>query len=380
VSPACNEDHAPIPAPRDLGTFADEPLSRSPSFNEADVSDKPSDIRAHPSLNAVEVALVRYKYRCRLEALQHVDQGVARMIAALDQAGELEETLAIFVSDNGFLLGEHRIPMRKIYPYEESIRVPTLMRGPGVPAGARVSSSASNADLAPTILDAAGVEPDRLVDGTSLFDLLADDRPSRDLLLEHLFDKEGYTRYAGVRTERYKYIEYASGETELYDLHTDPYELDNRVADPAYRGPREWLQRRLGELRDCRGSSCRTHVGEPPPPLDLSSPPSSVVPAPPTAQPPAIDVTTPQTTLTRHPKKRMRTHRRHRRVTFAFKADEPATFRCRLDKRRWQACASPKRLRSPAGRHRFRVRAIDIAGNRDPSPASWRWRVKARRR
>jgi N-acetylglucosamine-6-sulfatase len=267
VSAGCNDGSQPIPAPRDLGRFAQRPLPRPPSFNEPDVSDKPADVRLRPALDRERIGIVRDRYRCRLESLLHVDRGVAEMLAALNDSGELDRTLIVFTSDNGFLLGQHRL-VNKIYPYEESIRVPTLIRGPGVPIGKTVSSFASNADLAPTILDAADAAPGRVVDGVSLFELIGDQRPSRDLLLESYIDKKWFTPYTGVRTERYAYIAYSSGERELYDLDTDPYQLVNRFFDPAYGAPRAWLHERLRELRDCRGSSCRTHVGEPPPPND----------------------------------------------------------------------------------------------------------------
>ena len=269
VSPGCNDGRAPIPAPEDLGAFGQSPLLRPSSFNEADVSDKPADIRTLPLLDQSDIARLRGRYRCRLEALLHVDRGVARMLAALDRAGELEQTLIAFVSDNGQMSGEHRIRAGKVYPYEESIRVPMLLRGSGVPVGEAVSALASNADLAPTILDAAGVAPGLPQDGTSLLPQ-AQGGSSRNLLLESYVDEGRHTPYVGLRTERYAYIRYKSGEHELYDLYTDSYELVNRAADPAYATTRKWLSDRLAELRNCRGSSCLS-FGEPPPPTLTAS-------------------------------------------------------------------------------------------------------------
>ena len=380
VSPACNDGSAPIPAPSDLGAFAGRPLPRSPTFNEADVSDQPAFVSRRPLLDTNAFAVVRARYRCRLEALLHVDKGVARMLAAIDRAGELSRTLTIFVSDNGLMAGEHRIPAGKIYPFEESIRVPLLLRGPGVPAGMTVSKLASNADLAPTILDAASVAPRLVVDGASLRSLTVDQRPNRDLLLESYVQKKWVIPYTGLRTERYTYIEYASGERALYDLFADPYELVNRASDLTYASTRSWLAARLVDLRHCSGASCRSFAGQPPPPV---APGASTCGAECGAlaagQSETTDLIAPRTRFTRHPKKRVRTLRRHRRVGFAFSADEPSTFRCRLDRRRWHGCSSPKRVRIGRGRHRFRVRAVDLAGNRDPKPARWLWRLSRSR-
>ena len=139
------------------------------------------------------------------------------------------------MSDNGFFSGEHRIPRGKVRPYEESIRVPLMIRGPGVPAGRTVDSFSINADLAPTILDAAGAAPGRIEDGMSLYDLIADPSQQRDLLIENHVETDKYSAYAGVRTARYVYIAYSAGGDELYDLETDPYELENLVSDPSLR-------------------------------------------------------------------------------------------------------------------------------------------------
>ena len=106
----------------------------------------------------------------------------------------------------------------------------------------------ANIDLAPTILDAAGVAPGRVMDGTSLLDAPA---PQRDLVIESSIDDATHTPYSGVRTERYLYAEYAGGAKELYDLQIDPYELDNRAGDPGYGPTEAWLANRLDQLRDC---------------------------------------------------------------------------------------------------------------------------------
>ena len=256
------------PAPRHIGAFDQEPLPQPPSFNEADVADKHQAIREMALIRSSRIANMTRQYRCRLASLLHVDEGVAEIVATLRDAGELDETYVIFTSDNGFLHGEHRVHTGKIHAYDESSRVPLLVRGPGVPAGATANGLASNADLAPTILDVANVAPGLPQDGISLLEVIGAGDRSRELLIENHLDNPslGWTPYMAVRTARYLYIEYATGERELFDVKTDPYQLDSRHADPAYRRVVDWLARRLAELRVCQGASCRGSSGEPTPP------------------------------------------------------------------------------------------------------------------
>ena len=246
------DDAAPKPAPRHANAFDDEPLPQPPSFDEADVSDKPGAIQALPAIDPVAFDDIQRRYRCRLEALQSVDEGVGRIVDALRATGELDDTLIVFTSDNGFFHGEHRVPIGKNRVYEEAIRVPLVIRGPGVPAGVTVDNLAINADLAATILDATGAVPARTLDGRSLLPLARHPRQPfpRELLIEQ-------HTYAAVRTSRFVYVENVSGERELYDLETDPYQLQSRHDDPAYDRLEGELAERLTALRDCSGDSCR---------------------------------------------------------------------------------------------------------------------------
>ncbi len=130
------------PDPRDAAAFSTEPLPRPPSFDEEDVSDKPSFISNLPRLDPTTTATIERRYRCALASLVAVDRGVRKIVAALRRAGELDDTVIIFTSDNGFYFGEHRIPEQKTRPYEEALRVPLLIRVPeryraGGPAPAR---------------------------------------------------------------------------------------------------------------------------------------------------------------------------------------------------------------------------------------------------
>jgi N-acetylglucosamine-6-sulfatase len=109
-NPPSNCRHAAKPAPRHAHAFDSEPLPRPLNFNEADVSDKPAEIRRRPLLNADQIADVQRMYRCELESLLSVDEGVKKVVDALRANGELANTLLMFTSDNGYFHGEHRIP------------------------------------------------------------------------------------------------------------------------------------------------------------------------------------------------------------------------------------------------------------------------------
>ena len=246
------------PAARDIGAFEDAPLPTPPSFNEANVSDKPGSVRHLPPLDDFEVGQDHNLYRCELESLLAVDDGVQRIVDTLEATGELGSTLLVFTSDNGMMHGEHRIPFGKNLPYEESIRVPLLMRGPGIPTGVQVRDLVANVDLAPTILEAAGAHARLREDGQSLLGVTR--RPhsesGREIAIEG-------NRYRGVRTPRYIYVHWIRGPdhgaTELYDLKRDPYELTNLHGHPAAHKVERALGKRLHEVERCAGAECRIH-------------------------------------------------------------------------------------------------------------------------
>jgi arylsulfatase A-like enzyme len=244
-------------APRHKNALSSTPLPLPPSFNEADVSDKPAGIQSRRVLGPNRVNGLREGYQQRLESLLAVDEGVASILSTLRAVRELDDTLVIFTSDNGFFHGEHRVLTGKVLLYEPSVRLPLLMRGPGVPAGERRGQLVTNADLAPTILDAANARAGRVQDGRSLFGLLDDPRAEwgRELLLTG-GDNQGL-RFSGLRNYRFKYVEHATGEVELYDLERDPHELFSLHGDPALASLRGQFHARLAALRACAGRSCR---------------------------------------------------------------------------------------------------------------------------
>lgn len=242
----------PVPAPRHRNRFSAEPMPRTASFNEADVSDKPLAVRRRPLFGPARINGITEMYRQRLESILAVDEGVAAIVRALQDSGELSRTLFVYTSDNGFFHGEHRIPNGKVQHYEPSARVPLVMRGPGVPRGVRITQPSINVDLAPTIVDAANAKVGRATDGVSLLALLADRTRfvGRDVLLET-------PTYAAIHTPRYVYVEHNTGERELYDLKIDPDELASLHENTAYARVRSDLARRLLTLRACKAAGCR---------------------------------------------------------------------------------------------------------------------------
>jgi arylsulfatase A-like enzyme len=253
LAPAAPHEPA-IPATRHQGAFADEEAPRSPSFDEEDVSDKPSWIREIDSLSDEQISEIDDRYRNWLATMLAVDEMVASLVRELRVAGELDNTFIFFTSDNGYHQGEHLIDYGKNTPYEESARVPLFVRGPGVPAGSKVERLALNTDFAPTFADLAGIEFS--ADGRSLAPLLrGEDHAWRSAVLLEGFPDENPPSYGAVRTETHKYVEYDNGETELYDLEADPYELENLpdITDLALVAD---LNTKLNALRSCAGDEC----------------------------------------------------------------------------------------------------------------------------
>ncbi len=275
----------PVPDPRDIGKFADASLPEPPSFNEADVSDKPSFLAHAPPLTASDIRRRTGRYRCGLASLQEVDRTVGHLYRELEALGELGRTVFIFYTDNGTFFGEHRIVAGKLYPYEEADRTPLYIRLPDRYRGARVpevSEPVANIDLAPTILALAHARPCngsgrcRVMDGRNLLPLLrgrvpgwAPQRPlGVELHLAYANSKHAACVYAGVRVPgavfvRHTRVGSASGgrcirdvERERYDLVGDPYQLHN-LCFGGGSCPEDAEQRRLQHLlariRHCSG-------------------------------------------------------------------------------------------------------------------------------
>ncbi len=273
----------PEPPARHSQRYREFQVKRGPSFNERDLSDKPSFVRALPLMNRERLGRLTKRERNRLRALRAVDDGVGQLLDALTESGLAERTWVFFVSDNGYLLGEHRFEASKFVPYEPATRLPLLVRGPGVRAGGDSAEVVGNIDLAPTILGIAGVASGDRVDGRSLLPYLADPtrRSRRPLLLEAFNPADvsaardapvpatearaGPLSYTGIVTHRYKLIRYRDYQIELYDLARDPDELNSLDNSPAYNGVRRYLRRALTAREDCAGAPCSLPLRTAPP-------------------------------------------------------------------------------------------------------------------
>ncbi len=292
--------HAPAtPAPRHADALADASLPKPPSFDEADVSDKPDWIRDNPPLNPRWRASMEDLYKNRLQSMLAVDEMVGRLTDTLQRSGELENTYIFFTSDNGYHMGQHRLTTGKWTAYEEDIRVPLIVRGPGVPEGRKLEHLVLNNDLGPTFAQLGGAEVPAFVDGRSLVPLLRAESPSVDdwrqaflveafpeiagtpsladettprlltgdpwpyedarrasLLERPSLEDAGRPGLQAVRTEDHLYVEYETGESELYDLEEDPYELNNVYEETELE--HLWrLEGWLDALRECVGEECR---------------------------------------------------------------------------------------------------------------------------
>ncbi|TQS13009.1 sulfatase [Microbispora hainanensis] len=248
-------------APRHAAAFAGEQAPRTASFDQADVSAEPGWLRERTPLSAADIRRIDRVHRDRLRAMLGVDDMVGALVEALSRAGRLDDTYIFFTSDNGFHLGQHRLRPGKTTPFEEDIRVPMVVRGPGVPAGGVIDRLTSTVDLAPTFAELGGAVVPPTAEGRSLVPLLRGQAvPWRDAVLTEFYhpsySPHSPPTYAMLRNDRYAYVEYETGERQLYDLRADPAELHNlaATADP---GLITALSARLTLLRACSGPVCR---------------------------------------------------------------------------------------------------------------------------
>ena len=246
--------HLPTrPATRHAGAFDELPPLRPPNYDEPDVSDKPAWVRRTGRFTPRRADVIDELYRRQLESLLAVDEAVGAIVETLRDTGQLENTMIVFTSDNGISMGSHRVG-GKVVPYEESIRVPFVVRYDRILREPIASDRlVLNTDLAPTFARIAGRRMPG-AEGRSLLPLLRDAGRSwrRDFLVEHLEGppQPDVPTYCAVRSQRYAYILYATGEEELYDLARDPYELENRAGDSALGRQRARLRTRLRALCD----------------------------------------------------------------------------------------------------------------------------------
>jgi N-acetylglucosamine-6-sulfatase len=291
----------PEPATRHYDSFAGAPFPHGASegFNEGNVNDKPRFIREASYLSPTETHTDRVYYQKALESLRAVDDGVQEIVNTLGSMHQLRNTYIVFTSDNGFFYGEHRLTGGKFLAYEPSTHLPFLMRGPGIKPGTSTGELAANIDIAPTILELAGAEADKSIDGRSLVPYMVDPtlRTRRPILFESFVETNDVEEngggpastpnplaaglkgggdsvnarpqgasasivappkdYEGIRLGPYKYIEWPDGEKELYDINKDPYELNNKARDRNLFPIRNFLHTELERLETCVGRTCQ---------------------------------------------------------------------------------------------------------------------------
>ena len=284
--------HQPAtPAPQDRSLFPDAQAPRIPTFNRVEPG-KPKWLSRRRPLDKAAIDAIDALYRDRIRSLQAVDRGVGQLIDTLKATGQLANTYFIFSSDNGFHLGEFRMPAGKGAPYDSDIRVPLIVRGPGIPASRTSDFMIGNIDLAPTLAQLAHEPSPPLVDGRSFASLLhhpsIELHPRHAYLLEHWqasrtqntpsgagpneprdLDNTAHEKglppqppefipeYHGIRTDRYLYVEYSDTSRELYATDTDPYEIHNLVLEPRYASLVARLHTLVGTLSQCHAAACR---------------------------------------------------------------------------------------------------------------------------
>jgi N-acetylglucosamine-6-sulfatase len=248
-----------IPAPRHEKLYADAQIARRPNAEDR-LEGKPALTRRvegvpplGPGTGSSDNAILG-----RLRMLASIDEGVGQVYQALEQTGQLDNTVFVFTSDEGYFNGEHHLSVERRLAYEESIRIPLLVRYPPlVRPGSTLDPMVLNIDLAPTLLELSGTGASMPVHGRSLVPLLRGQPvPWRTSFLVEYFTDTVFPRvrnmgYTAVRGERYKYIHYneLTGMDELYDLQADPYEMQNLISAPSAQATLGQMQAELEKLR-----------------------------------------------------------------------------------------------------------------------------------
>ena len=247
-----------IPAERHRQLYAEAAIPHRPNYGRAPEG-KPAMLRpvtGQPPLGP-KTGTDDETIRNRLRMLAAVDEGLGRILEALEAQGALDSTVIVFTSDEGYFYGEHGLSVERRLAYEESVRVPLYVRWPKLIApGSTIDATTLGIDLAPTLLEIAGAPAAQGMHGRSLVPLLRGDKvPWRDAILIEYFSDGVFPRvskmgYQCVRTERWKYIHYVDleGMDELYDLQADPFEMKNVIAQPETRPALDQMKAELGRL------------------------------------------------------------------------------------------------------------------------------------
>lgn len=245
-----------VPAPEDRGRFDGVALRDQPNMWHGGRASRGKSLGRRVDARLRSDA--RVVFQQRIEALQAVDRGVRAQVEALARTGQLAETYVIVTSDNGYEVGEHN-HVGKLLPYDDSLKVPTVIRGPGIPEDRVVHSVASVPDLAVTIAAIGGAEPpSSQVDGTNLLPMLSSPQTlGRSIPIEgwQLYAAGGERMFWGVVQDRWTYF-VLKGRPELYDTVTDPFQVHNLAGRKRYVGKEKELRTLARSLRTCAGDSC----------------------------------------------------------------------------------------------------------------------------
>jgi N-acetylglucosamine-6-sulfatase len=245
-----------IPAKRHEGMYRDKIFSRRPNAFVTP-NDKPALMRKIENLPPLGKATGTPEkvIQERAEMLMAIDEGLGRLMDALEKAGQLENTVIVLAGDNGYFYGEHGLNEERRLAYEESARIPLIIRYAPLTKNGKVSQKlALNIDVAPTLLNLAGIKPGPSIEGKSLVPLMRGENPDAwrtSFMMEYYSDvvwpRTVNLGYRAIRTEQYKYIQYSElkGMDELYDLQNDPYELTNQILNPSYHPQAEALKKEL---------------------------------------------------------------------------------------------------------------------------------------
>jgi N-acetylglucosamine-6-sulfatase len=248
--------HLPaIPAPQDQGKLENLAPHHSPDYNQRNIGKEPWRFWHKDMLSVAAQLYISHVRERQQESLLSLDRSVKSVIRALRARHELDNTVILYTSDNGFLWGEHRLG-GKVWPYEESTHVPLIVRTPWTTSAKRNNEPVLNTDLAPTISALSGIRPGLPEDGHSFLPFLAGQRaPWRDAFIveylgQDLLHKSGPPPYIAVQSKRYLYVEYLNGWRELYNLKRDPWELNNLAVNPRTNALQASLHQLLRRLYD----------------------------------------------------------------------------------------------------------------------------------
>jgi len=246
--------HLPaIPDKRDQGKLVNLAPIHSPAFNQKNIGKEPWRFWHKDLLNAAAQLYINHVRIRQEESLLALDRSVKSVVQALKARHELNRTVIIYTSDNGFLWGEHRLG-GKVWPYQESTHVPMIIRAPWTTTAQRNNQPVLNIDLAPTIAALAGIKPGLPEDGRSMVPFL-EGQPTAwrhaflaEFLGKDMLRKGGPPPYTAVQTRRNLYVQYRNGWRELYDLRRDPWEMRNIAGDPRTKALQATLSQTLQRL------------------------------------------------------------------------------------------------------------------------------------